>query len=317
MNAIRKNRVALIKKLKDVYLEDVYDDDIIDNFRLEVLSKIRAMPHEYLAYSEDDPSRVSYAARPEHRYDSSKRVKTTITRYIRRRLGMVNTISDDMLDKIYRPVFADRVVEREQNNSFRIISGDMIQSAYREAIGCDSCMSNDNSWKVKLYVNNPDKVKMVIYKHTARALLWECDDGTKVMDRIYPNDGSHIDIMRSWARSNDIVYRVSSSLPSGDIDLSDDKIHYVTLKRGDDVYPYMDTFTYGEFDGGEVILCNYQEDNELCFQNTNGKHGYTDDDEHFYCEHCGDYYADLDMHEDGNYYCESCIPEEEDDSEVE
>lgn len=317
MKAIRKNRIELIRTLEDVYLKELLEDVVIDRFRYEVITRIRSMPEDYLAYSEDCPDKVSYAQKTENRYDGTRRVKTTLTRYIRRRLGMVNTISDDMLDKVYRSVFAERIKVAEADH-FRVVSGNKITEAYEQGIGYQSCMTGHNSQKVSLYAENPERVSMVIYHNMARALLWNCDDGIRVMDRIYPNDGPHIDVMRAWADDNSIAWRCHNSLDNEDVGFSDKVSHIVTLKNDGDTYPYLDTFKYGYISGSKLVLCNYddRDDYPLLFNQTDGEYkdrdarccagcgGDLDDDYSHYVEGTGDICESC--YDDNYSYCERC-----------
>jgi len=212
----------------------------------------------YLSYSQEQPAKVSYASRPEHKLDNAQRTRTTLGRYIRRHLGVSkDDLPDKTLHEVSREVFAHLV---RGIQAISTISGDAITEAYRTAVGGVSCMTGDDHCRyTELYALNPDVVSMVVYgDNQARALLWKTDQEAMVLDRVYPNDGVHVNVLRNWAAANGYVYCCNNSLPDGDVALSDGCQYTVTLKHND-TFPYIDTFCYGDIDGSTVRLSNDSE----------------------------------------------------------
>jgi hypothetical protein len=101
-----------------------------------------------------------------------------------------------------------------------------------------SCMTGIQSEKVELYVNNPDRVSLVVFDERGRALLWNTDSGKHLMDRIFPNSGDHVGIMQRWAIMQGYVYRTHTVADRSDV--SDHDIHSVTVEFRK-YLPYLDT----------------------------------------------------------------------------
>jgi len=246
---VRQARVQLLRAFGDVSSPTEVSLAIYRELRHGVGKDQR------VGFSIDRDGSVAYSADMENLYSVTKRKKTSLQRYVRRQLGFnVSDIKDHELDLVCR-----QVVKVCHDGMFKVIRGDDVQKAYEGAVGCSSCMTYSSSRYTSMYKLNPDKVGMVVYESprvTARALLWTCDDGVTVMDRIYPNDGGHVEIMHGWADSLGYVYRIGNSLPCGGyVKLSDGKDHVVTLKYKAYI-PYMDTFRYGKRRAGKIWLSN-------------------------------------------------------------
>lgn len=308
MHTITKSRVQLLRALQANYAgfyPDETDKEAL--FKLQVIQKIRKDKEGYLAFSNEDPMMVSYAQRPEYRLCPGRRVKTTLQRYIRRRLGIANTIPDHRLDQMYRDVFASRTVEVNEKQ-FTVLEGQEIVDAYDDCVGGGTCMTGDNSDCVRLYALNPDKVKLLVYRGSARALLWTCEDGARVMDRIYPNDGGHTAIMRQWARDHGYLTREDNRMPSGNkVPVSDGHEHTVLLTH-DGAFPYMDTFHFGEIEdrSGKLYASNFYFDGCGYLEHTDGS-----GPDLYECNRCGCSISERNSYEfDGNYWCSSCYKSE-------
>jgi len=122
-----------------------------------------------------------------------------------------------------------------------------------------------------IYVNNPDKCKMLIAANDngiiGRALLWITDCGTKLMDRIYGNEIT-ISAFKKWALNNGYMHKLKQSY-SNDTDwvTSTGEIvsetYDITLDNSsNEYYPYMDTFKYADNINGKVIVISNDVDNE-------------------------------------------------------
>jgi hypothetical protein len=121
---------------------------------------------------------------------------------------------------------------------------------------------------LKLYVNNPDKVKMLILypedirdKIIGRALIWQLDEpsGRIYMDRIYTAKDSDQYMFIEYAKSKGYLYK-SSQAYGWDYDIIDGKDGnrefvpmVVNLKPEDyTYYPYLDTMQYYNKITGEI-----------------------------------------------------------------
>lgn len=278
--------------------------DHIDE-RMLLRTKIREDKERLLAFSFTDPGKVSYASKPELRYVKNSRTRTTFGRYVRRQLAIeTSVISDNSLKAIAADLFAFAC--DIGSDDFRVISGRDIVDTYRDCVGGCSCMTGDDANKTELYAIN-DNISMLIYKDMARALLWKCDCGTKVMDRIYPNDGSHVSAMRKWAYANGYMVRVNNSFPSSGSLLEDDNFYKVTVKIPD-LWPYMDTFRYAiSYNNRTAVLSNERRDHAIMLDSTCGEGPCSDGECTYTCSHCGERVSDSDdlFGPDCNL-CESC-----------
>jgi len=259
----------------------------------------------YMGYSQDDPGMISYAKSFEDRYVSKKRIKTSLGRYIRRQLKIDKKILSDLeLQTLTRIMFAFRAPVGDLVSVFR---GDAITDAYRRGVGLQTCMTQDKADYVRVYARNPDIVAIVIYgDDEARALLWTCTDGTMVLDRIYPNDGQHVQVLWKWATEMGYLHRGNNSAPcSGDsIQLSDGSVRSVRLSMvgGIAFLPYLDTFPYGVFENNnkDLALSNRREKSFLTFHSTRGLHFIP-------CDKC-DYWRGEERWE-GKQLCSACMSE--------
>lgn len=100
--------------------------------------------------------------------------------------------------------------------SFEEVTGPEIIKAY--ATGPHSCMAGKTA-QLALYVQNPEKVALLkIYQKGAykgRAILWTLDDGRRMLDRIYPGNGTLAFAARSYARSNGWLFHSTDSVGAG------------------------------------------------------------------------------------------------------
>lgn len=298
MNKLLKDRIKLIRGMQKA----AFGNENENSFLKVIVTIRKDEKKHFLSYSQEITGQVSYAEKPEHRLDSNRRVRTTLGRYFRRQLGISQEeINDKVLLEVTREISA-RLSEGIQN--IRIISGSKIVDAYCESCGGSSCMTGDNADKTWFYADNPDVVSMVVYGNSeARALLWKTEQGVTVMDRIYPNDGPHVNVLRNWAASNGYVWRCNNSLPDGDVELSDGNSYTVTLSHHNR-FPYMDTFSYGKISGRKITLSNASGFASAVLQNTCGSYSNAT-----YCHSCGESIRDDDSYtgSDGNYYCEGCF----------
>jgi len=265
---------------------------------------------DFLSFSQDDPGKVSYASKPEFRFDSDRRTKTTLARYIRRRLEYgPDQIFDKDLACLVSQVFGLVSVD-DSDTGFRLVKGEDISQAYDSEFGGHSCMTSENSGLVELYEINPDKVELLKYErngYKARAIVWTFDNGAKAIDRIYPNSGPHIDAIIEWAKRKGYDFKTSHGM--GCYQFASGNTYEIELKCGD-IFPYLDTLQFGEVMGdGTVILSNSSSGWPHEFSHTDGT--YYDEGGCAYCYNCG---RGIDLSDcrtdpDGYGYCDSCFYE--------
>lgn len=312
MNKIFADRVRLLSAMNNACKEmqsDNYNSKEIDNIKNAILM-IRRNTEDFLSISQDDKNSVAYYKDvKKSNLDSKHRVKTTLGRYIRRRLSMSSSeISDQTLDKL-SAVVKRTILSKELDKEISILKGRDIVENYRNS-KAGSCMTGSECDKVEIYALNPDKVSLVLHG-AARALLWKTDEGDFVLDRVYPAQCHSVEILRKWAKSKGYILRKNADrvVDTGYlVELSDKKIKSVTLNhRG--VFPYMDTFVYGKFVYGEYSKNTIVAKNDPSFGNMIMHSTYGRYDRAKVCMKCekrldnGDYTTAS----NGDLYCYECF----------
>ena len=205
----------------------------------------------------DKEFKVAYADREEDWFTIKRRKRTTLQRYITRQLEQ--EIPSGTLNDYVQKVHLD-CYDLMDKKHFTVVKGQAIVDAYEEEYGCESCMTGDSCCTyTSIYGDNPKVVSMLLYDgvRKARVLLWNTNEGVKVLDRVYPSCGLHMNIIEKWAEQNGFIWRKH---------LWNDKksVHYqqnytVTLNHWSDYLPYADTFIYFKFMKGNKIecCCNY------------------------------------------------------------
>lgn len=233
-------------------------------------------------------------------------VELPFSRFVRRRLNLDGAIvSDHVLAFMNSEIKAYHLYH---TYSFRVLRGKDIPSAYFTQIGGNSCMT-ERPGHTRLYEENPDKVEMLVldnasYKlKTARALVWTLADGTRLLDRVYPSDGGdHLYVFHKWAKFNNAKIRAIYGAPStgsairfihpDDFDAesrrrdpfemgsreersstsSTDGHSIDLIPTSTGLFPFLDSFHYGEFIEGMLRLYTYpkQSSRLLVFNKTSG-----------------------------------------------
>jgi hypothetical protein len=158
----------------------------------------------------------------------------------------------------------------------------------------NSCMNNDRSY-VNFYRYVPGLQIIALYNTDdelcGRSLLWKLDDGTFLMDRVYVSTEHYYQLFLEYAEDNNFIRKVNyKSYDDKMLFTSDNgktsfhkayKIKF-DIESGD-LYPYIDTFSYGEDD----FLTNNDETRyTYTYKNTDGSR---DGDEDMYeCAISGD-----------------------------
>jgi len=145
----------------------------------------------------------------------------------------------------------------------------------------NSCMRHDRCQSYyDVFVENPDKVKMLIAlnasgKLLGRALLWFTDAGNQVLDRIYGTPLT-INTMVAHAHANgwytkrhqSYDYPQQWTMPNGE---AFECTYRVTFPKNYDEYPYMDTFkSLFYLSDNKIVLTNQEYDGDLRLTDTDG-----------------------------------------------
>jgi hypothetical protein len=236
---------------------------------------------------------------------------TTLGRLMTRRLGY-DPYKYSLLIQVLTDAYLAEI--RKFNVSFDVVLGKYITDAYKEEWGAHSCMTGSYAAYTKFLAKNKQAVQMLLFKDKAvkaRALLWTTNEGDKVLDRIYPNSGYHVAMMQKWATDQGFIYRANNSLPSGlTVMLSNKKTYSVSITNLDDIWSYMDTFTFGKGTQPHYTLTNgYDSSCSFDLQTTGGaRNNYPT------CHHCSVvlgplddiYEAYLGVGTIKRLFCESC-----------
>jgi len=290
----RKGYYRMIKGLFGALAARRWDYDLEDYQQLiAALQEIVSDNRWRLSISEKDELRVTYC---DTNSKYTKRLITTFGRFVSRRLR--TEVSNDAVNYLWDTYKGGYGATNE------IVEGKNIYYAYEDGYGANSCMTGEDAYKVTLYVENPEKIKLLKYSdklgHKARALIWRTDQGVVVLDRIYASSKHIIPIVEEWAKTNGLV-------PRGE--LSIEKPLTVTVKRPSDKrMPYIDTFCeLMEVTEDSYVLTFWADHPLHIFHDTNGADYAT----RVCCvcgnpidEDSGDYY-----YENDEFYCDQCFNE--------
>ena len=149
---------------------------------------------------------------------------------------------------------------------FKLVSGDDIAKYYNKKIYYkqtgslgSSCMSEESSKIFKIYTENPDKVKLLVYldddgKIHGRALVWKVKkspcESKYFMDRVYTNRDSDVNRFKEFANNEGWFYKkIIASHDSDSVRFVYKGVEVageVKLKLSGDFrnYPYIDTMCY-------------------------------------------------------------------------
>lgn len=222
----------VLLKMRDVAISDLL---------VEVIKAIINKPELQVRISTTDYESITFTD------ENGRTPVTTLGRLMTRRLGF-DPCKYSLAIQIINDAYLAEV--RKAGILFDIISGADITESYRTAWGAHTCMTDDAAVHTKFLELNKKNVAMLrlnIRGTKARALLWTTDVGTRVLDRIYPNSGWHLEVIYEWAKTLGIVARSGNSLSSSKdtIELCDGNSYTVTVKNASNHWSYMDTFIYG------------------------------------------------------------------------
>ena len=298
MHKITKDRVVLIRAMVDS-IKDLrkLNSEIPENeiAVLEtIVQKIRKDENgHFLSLATNaaaNTTHVTYSKSADSKFEIQKRVMTSVTRYFSRHYGAeFQQLKDTTADKYQRRIGVRLNIAsvNQLDTRIKILRGKEVKNYYKTqaASTSHSCMVGScKSHIVSLYEMNPDKVGLAVLDNEIRALIWTLDDGSTLLDRVYPAGHGKIDLVRLWAENKGYILRKNAdqNIVDKTIELSNGAKQKVTLKHGG-IFPFMDTFRYGKLNGNTVVCSNDFDFGDVKFNSDQGI--YT---EVFRCVKCGE-----------------------------
>jgi hypothetical protein len=140
-----------------------------------------------------------------------------------------------------------------------------------------SCQAVGRRDWLEIYIDNPDTVNLLILKSfdqpnkiIGRALIWNLEDGKKLMDYIYVSKDSDKNVFKEYAKAKGFIVREESH--------RDTWVAYLKPKpEGYESYPSIDTMRHWDRNSGKLSNNRFTDSEEIHWDND----GDGDDDEHF------------------------------------
>lgn len=134
--------------------------------------------------------------------DGKKVMRTTLGKYMSRRMKIELT---PHVEKAVAKVVIDMHGRKKPDidlSEFEILRGGAVKEAYDSEVGGSSCMTR--CYHTTFYTEIPDKVGLLVWqRRRARALIWTCDDGTLLIDKIYSGEPARcLSAYSAWAKAN-------------------------------------------------------------------------------------------------------------------
>tara|TARA_Y100001937_G_scaffold127340_1_gene199338 strand:- start:562 stop:2796 length:2235 start_codon:yes stop_codon:yes gene_type:complete len=184
-------------------------------------------------------------------------IEETIIEYVCNYLKSKHTFTAEMVVVSGEDI---RYWYHEKRTNFSVNTGTLASSCMRY----DRCQPY-----LDLYVQNPNKIKMLICKENeliiGRALLWHDDDNDKAfMDRIYGTDKT-IAACKTWASKNGYLYKNKQSYSDTELITTTGQLiskqFVITLnKPKSKLFPYADTMSRMIKDGDFLKVTNLSSD---------------------------------------------------------
>jgi hypothetical protein len=240
----------------DYRLMDRFRDMLYANYSNEIPNWFA----KSVASSADDSRQISWATEP-HYVDNDVRRKrgrpNTFLKYVVKTYGF--NFSTQEIERL--SYLIGEMLPKRDSFTFEITNGEGLYEYYQDDDGPQSCMRGETY--VQMYADNPNACEMVVIKrdgeYFGRALLWHTDEGDTVLDRIYPNSGIHVELLRQMAIDNGWDYLRNQSYAE---DFVSGRGYHVTIHKNDNgEFPYMDTFRF----------CNSDDISTLPFVLQNGE----------------------------------------------
>jgi hypothetical protein len=264
MSEIVKNRKWL--------MEQMYKIPAPENIRPIIDNIYDNVKEDYLSLSIDNTALVSYARNTDEWDNPSRRVKLSLGRYLTRHYGI--TMTAEITE------WCMQVMAQFNFNLENFKLREDVYNVYNTV--SHSCMSGMDC--TRFYENNG--VQILTYPKntpTCRALFWpivkkENKDVVSFLDRIYPNDGSHVELFHLWAKNKNAITRPHNSMPDQDVFKNMEELTVSPIEIGK--MPYMDTFVYLHSTSKGFFMTNKEDKESICCLSTNGTELVT-------CEECG------------------------------
>lgn len=178
-----------------------------------------------------------------------------------------------------------------------------------------SCMRYEKCQKyLHIYSKNPDKISMIVLKDPenenktqARALLWDTDQGDKVVDRIYCVQDYMIELIKTYAKEKGWVTKrrqdssedTEYTYPDGNYkwtkyDITLDKVYF-------EFYPYADTMKWANKE--DKVISNHENGGYGYLESTFG--AFDDDDDCPVCDGSDEVTCE-ECDGEGTIECEHC-----------
>jgi len=248
LNIIESGQWFDDNKIKQNYFDLVDSED-----KVSFINNKKVLDSDYDKESDTD-----------YPYKMSGRNDVKIGKIVRYLYTLRNlTISDSDLEDF---VNIWKSSEKNNNIEFKLVSGDDIVKYYhyenyysRSGSLGGSCMSDESGKIFKIYSENPDKVKLLIYvdsddKVHGRALVWKVKkspcESKYFMDRVYTNRDSDVNRFKEFADSQNWFYKRKMNSHVDDnvlfIYKGQDVAGEVKLKLKGDFsnYPFIDTMCF-------------------------------------------------------------------------
>lgn len=273
-----------------------------------------------LACGSNAPNLISYAPAIESVDNPIRRRGCSVGKFLAGPIVRLGGWELQPLQIIYLSQLLGQTLPNTYNYEFEIVNGTKIIDAYRT--GPSSCMSRpcyDEDSPVKWYAINPKTVSLLRIKrglsYVGRALLWNTDQGTKVLDRIYPsNGGTHIVAAQNWASDQGWDYRTNHAFETAQT--ASKKMSYTcTMYNGGVGYPFLDSFRFTDHLTYPMVL--NLKNGRYMFSTVHGEYeqnAWVEDENHrylYFCHRCGARRWRCEMVWETNLvcYCASCETE--------
>lgn len=243
-----------------------FNSDIINDIKAE----LKANPL-YVAVCRTNPEKVAHYKTSDDSYavgdDESRRIVTTLQRFIRRRLKFTeDRIASAELDEFCKAVMIEATKDPKKSVNLKLLTGLDMLKAFYIGFGAGTCMTGKYRQPiVDFFALNEDKISLLIYNKNgiqARALLWKLDDGQLYIDRIYRNNNAADKVFYDWAKINNALTRNSNDTHG------DAPKHIMVTIKFSHYIPYMDTLRFAHIMSynnsksiGVAKLSNLQDNN--------------------------------------------------------
>lgn len=253
---------------------------------------IKKNRHLMVAASTEENGKFSYARTKEDRYNSTRRVKTSFQK-IMRKLGSEDPdhILSAIAGELFPIIWPCQVKELKGQDITRFYS--------TNSMSLRSCMTDKEC--TAMYAESPCASLAVVGglgegEGLARCLVFDTDQNDRVHSRIYFRSPEAKETLIAYFEERKIrdVYEESSSGVSVTFNTPEDKF-----------IPYMDALRFTSDDPEESDTLTFSNSGDYCADNTGGNLSGL---EHIRCYRCSDR-CDDNYEFDGECYCEDCIEE--------